>query len=54
MKDYLIGLLSGILITFGWLLWFGGTRILGIIFIILAWFLSVIVFGHYQYVKTHK
>jgi hypothetical protein len=51
MKDWFIGLISGIFITLGMFLWLVQVRILGMVLILLAWFLSVIVCGHYIHTK---
>lgn len=51
MKDFLIGFISGIFVTIGMLLWMAHIRILGMVIILVGWFLGVVVVGHYMDLK---
>ena len=54
MKDFWIGFLSGLLLTIGMVLWLGQFYFIGIILILISQFLTVVVFGHYMYLKKNK
>ncbi len=51
MKDFLIGFVSGILVVVGWALWLTTYWAVGLAVILIAWFLGVVVEGHYLFNK---